>query len=128
MFGKDVQAYPKYGSEKKGLPTTYYLTIAESHIYTHSELEHVDFVLLNDINAVQLAIRWTASSTGGAIFMQSPRPTRSIWGSCPTRRSERSATRDCGCSALDMVQIARETRSKPDCRCGCRASCCWAPS
>src|SRR5205085_1616754 len=24
VFGKDVQAYPKYGSEKKGLPTTYY--------------------------------------------------------------------------------------------------------
>ena len=22
VFGKDVQAYPKYGSEKKGLPTT----------------------------------------------------------------------------------------------------------
>ena len=32
VFGKDVQAYPKYGSEKKGLPTTYYLTIADSHI------------------------------------------------------------------------------------------------
>src|SRR5207245_3669469 len=31
VFGKDVQAYPKYGSEKKGLPTTYYLTIADSH-------------------------------------------------------------------------------------------------
>src|ERR1051325_10375410 len=24
VFGMDVQAYPKYGSEKKGLPTTYY--------------------------------------------------------------------------------------------------------
>ncbi len=32
VFGKDVQAYPKYGSEKKGLPTTYYLTIADLHI------------------------------------------------------------------------------------------------
>jgi pyruvate-ferredoxin/flavodoxin oxidoreductase len=30
VFGMDVQAYPKYGSEKKGLPTTYYLTIATS--------------------------------------------------------------------------------------------------
>ena len=29
VFGLDVQAYPKYGSEKKGLPTTYYLTIAK---------------------------------------------------------------------------------------------------
>ena len=32
VFGMDVQAYPKYGSEKKGLPTTYYLTIANQHI------------------------------------------------------------------------------------------------
>jgi pyruvate-ferredoxin/flavodoxin oxidoreductase len=29
LFGIYVQAYPKYGSEKKGLPTTYYLTVAE---------------------------------------------------------------------------------------------------
>ena len=29
VFGMDVQAYPKYGSEKKGLPTTYYLTDRE---------------------------------------------------------------------------------------------------
>src|SRR5438132_4616067 len=42
VFGKDVQAYPKYGSEKKGLPTTYYLTIADSHVYIHSELEQVE--------------------------------------------------------------------------------------
>ena len=29
LFDKQVQAYPRYGSEKKGLPTTYYLTIAD---------------------------------------------------------------------------------------------------
>ncbi len=28
LFGLQVQAYPMYGSEKKGLPTTYYLTVA----------------------------------------------------------------------------------------------------
>ena len=52
VFGKDVQAYPKYGSEKKGLPTTYYLTIADSHINMHCELEHVDLVCINDPTAI----------------------------------------------------------------------------
>ena len=52
VFGMDVQAYPKYGSEKKGLPTTYYLTIANKHIYLHSELEFVDLVVLNDTTAL----------------------------------------------------------------------------
>ncbi len=71
MFGKDVQAYPKYGSEKKGLPTTYYLTIADSHIFMHSELEHVDLVVLNDTNALFSGNPLKGMVDGGAIFMQS---------------------------------------------------------
>jgi pyruvate-ferredoxin/flavodoxin oxidoreductase len=72
VFGKDVQAYPKYGSEKKGLPTTYYLTVADNHIYTHSELELVDLVILNDVNAVFSGDPLKGLVEGGAIFMQSP--------------------------------------------------------
>ena len=34
LFDKHVQAYPRYGSEKKGLPTTYYLTVADAPIRT----------------------------------------------------------------------------------------------
>src|SRR3989475_9686799 len=48
VFGKDVQAYPKYGSEEKGLPATYYLTIADSHILMHSALEHADLPCIHD--------------------------------------------------------------------------------
>ncbi len=51
LFDLYVQAYPKYGSEKKGLPTTYYLTASEAPIRTHSELNFVEFVPLNDVNA-----------------------------------------------------------------------------
>src|SRR4051812_31908968 len=72
VFGKDVQAYPKYGSEKKGLPTTYYLTVADSHIYMHSELEHVDLTVLNDTNALFSGNPLTGLVEGGAVFMQSP--------------------------------------------------------
>ncbi|MCY2968884.1 MAG: 2-oxoacid:acceptor oxidoreductase family protein, partial [Planctomycetota bacterium] len=72
VFGKDVQAYPKYGSEKKGLPTTYYLTIADSHIFTHSELERVDLVVLNDTNALFSGNPLVGLVEGGRIFMQSP--------------------------------------------------------
>ncbi|HEU4572381.1 MAG TPA: 2-oxoacid:acceptor oxidoreductase family protein, partial [Candidatus Limnocylindrales bacterium] len=34
VFGKQVQAYPLYGSEKKGLPTTFFLSIADEPIRT----------------------------------------------------------------------------------------------
>src|SRR5436305_4803141 len=72
VFGKDVQAYPKYGSEKKGLPTTYYLTIAETHINMHSELERVELLCINDPTAIISPLTLKGLVPGGAIFMQSP--------------------------------------------------------
>ncbi|HEY7969776.1 MAG TPA: 2-oxoacid:acceptor oxidoreductase family protein, partial [Candidatus Limnocylindrales bacterium] len=39
LFGKYVQAYPRYGSEKKGLPTSYNLTIADVPIRSHGEVD-----------------------------------------------------------------------------------------
>ena len=71
VFGMDVQAYPKYGSEKKGLPTTYYLTIAKEHIRVHSELEHVEFIPLNDVNAFNLENPLAGLSQNGMVFVQS---------------------------------------------------------
>src|SRR6476469_3880448 len=72
VFGKDVQAYPKYGSEKKGLPTTYYLTIAETHIDMHSELERVELLCVNDPTAMLSPLTLKGLVPGGAVFMQSP--------------------------------------------------------
>src|SRR5262249_34730336 len=72
IFGKDVQAYPKYGSEKKGLPTTYYLTIADTHINMHCELEHVDLLCINDPTAILSPLTLHGLMPNGAIFMQSP--------------------------------------------------------
>lgn len=49
IFGYRVQAAPKYGSEKKGLPTNSYLQVTPgSKILTHCDLLHVDFVPLMD--------------------------------------------------------------------------------
>ena len=67
VFGKDVQAYPKYGSEKKGLPTTYYLTIADTHIDMHSELEKVELLCINDPTAILSPITLKGLVPGGAI-------------------------------------------------------------
>src|SRR5262245_53750087 len=84
VFGKDVQAYPKYGSEKKGLPTTYYLTISNQHIYLHSELEFVDLVVLNDTTALFSGNPLDGLLEGGAIVMQSPYSNpQDVWARIP---------------------------------------------
>src|SRR5262249_41079055 len=84
VFGMDVQAYPKYGSEKKGLPTTYYLTIAKKHIRVHSELEHVEFIPLNDVNAFNLENPLAGLAEKGIVFVQSNRSDPAeIWSAIP---------------------------------------------
>ncbi len=115
VFGKDVQAYPKYGSEKKGLPTTYYLTIADSHIYAHSELEHVNLIVLNDTNALFSGNPLNGMVDGGAIFMQShfDKPV-DVWTRIPTHHKRTILKKELRIYYIDMVKIAREVASVAD--------------
>jgi pyruvate-ferredoxin/flavodoxin oxidoreductase len=115
VFGMDVQAYPKYGSEKKGLPTTYYLTIARQHIRVHSELEHVEFVALNDVNAFNLENPLAGLSENGMVFVQSHRTEpKEIWGSVPAWARQVMNEKQARLFALDTVAIAKEVSSRAD--------------
>ncbi len=115
VFGKDVQAYPKYGSEKKGLPTTYYLTIAEQHVRTHSELEIVDLVVLNDVNAIQSGNPLIGLVNGGAVIMQSAfENPADVWNRLPAYAKRVLADRRARVYFIDMVKIARDVASEPD--------------
>lgn len=115
VFGRDVQAYPKYGSEKKGLPTTYYLTIADSHIGMHSELERVDLVILNDVNAVFSGNPLKGLVEGGSIFMQSPfDDPANVWKHLPAHHRRTIRAKNLHVYFVDMVSIAREVASVAD--------------
>jgi len=115
VFGMDVQAYPKYGSEKKGLPTTYYLTIARRHIRVHSELAHVEFVALNDVNAFNLENPLAGLSEQGMVFVQSQHTEpEAIWDSIPAWARREMTSKTARLIALDTVKIAREVSSRAD--------------
>ena len=110
-----MQAYPKYGSEKKGLPTTYYLTVGQSHIRTHSELEHVDFVALNDVNAFNLGNPLGGLQEGGLVFIQSNRADlEQVWSDIPAYAQRIIVEKNLGVTTLDTVEIARQEASRPD--------------
>jgi pyruvate-ferredoxin/flavodoxin oxidoreductase len=115
VFGMDVQAYPKYGSEKKGLPTTYYLTIAKDHIRLHSELEHVEFIPLNDVNAFNLENPLAGLSQNGMVFVQSQKTDpKQIWAGVPAWARKEMVEKNARLFALDTVAIAREVSSLAD--------------
>jgi len=115
LFDMYVQAYPKYGSEKKGLPTTYYLTASPSHVKTHNELEFVEFVPLNDVNAFNLANPLNGLQPGGMLFVQTQKTNHyDIWSDIPQWAQKIILNKKIKVLALDTVKIAKDISSQPD--------------
>jgi len=113
LFNLNVQAYPMYGSEKKGLPTTYFLTVADEPIGAHAELRHVDFVPLNNVNAFNLGNPLSGLVPGGTVFVQhSSREPSQIWSSIPANARKFIQTNRIRVLALDAVKVAQEVASQ----------------
>lgn len=115
LFGLEVQAYPRYGSEKKGLPTTYYLTIADAPIRQHGELDRVDFVPLYDVAAFRHGNALAGLDEGGSVFLQtSLTDPEAIWASVPQPARSTILERGIRLWALDTAELARRHAPRPD--------------
>jgi pyruvate-ferredoxin/flavodoxin oxidoreductase len=115
LFDLKVQAYPRYGSEKKGLPTTYFLTIAEEPIRFHNELTEVDFVPLFDINSFKQGNPLAGLVDGGTVFV----PTQltdpaEIWESLPAKTRAEMEARNIRLLALDSGALAKKYAPRPE--------------
>jgi pyruvate-ferredoxin/flavodoxin oxidoreductase len=115
VFGKHVQAYPRYGSEKKGLPTSYNLTIADAPIRGHGELHHVDFVPIHDVSAFSTGDPLAGLVDGGVLFMQSTLADPvSIWESIAHAARDAIVERRIRVTALDTAALARAHAPRAD--------------
>jgi pyruvate-ferredoxin/flavodoxin oxidoreductase len=115
LFERYVQAYPRYGSEKKGLPTTYYLTIAEERIRQHEELVRVEFVPLYDVAAFRHANPLVGLADRGTLFIQTPLTDASaVWAALPVAARTEILDRGIAVWALDTASLARRHAPRPD--------------
>jgi pyruvate-ferredoxin/flavodoxin oxidoreductase len=109
LFGLYVQAFPKYGSEKKGLPTTFYLTVAEEPILSHCELNNVDFVPVLDSYAFRTGNPLAGLSQGGTLFLQSPlTDPKKVWETLPAAAQRAIAIKGIKVLYMDMVAAGVE--------------------
>jgi pyruvate-ferredoxin/flavodoxin oxidoreductase len=110
IFGFSVQASPKYGSEKKGLPTNTYLTITKhGKIQTHAELQQVEFVPLLDPNTWAMGNPLVGLGPGGAVFQHTDREDpEELWKTIPVWAKYFMLENDIRLYAVDTVRIARE--------------------
>jgi pyruvate-ferredoxin/flavodoxin oxidoreductase len=115
LFNLYVQAYPRYGSEKKGLPTTYFLTIAEEPIRLHNELTEVDFVPLFDINSFKQGNPLAGLVDGGTIFVPTPiSDPQEIWAGLPEKTRAEIEARKLRLLALDTASLAKKHSPRAD--------------
>lgn len=111
----DIKANPKYGSEKKGQPTTYYLSAAPEPIRINCEYHFVDVVLSPDPNVFGHSNPLLGLKKGGVFIIQSDRESpEAVWKLLPRYAQKFIVDQGIRVFYLDAFKIAREEASDPD--------------
>ncbi len=115
LLGWHIKANPKYGSEKKGQPTTFYLAVAPEKIRVNGEYQHVDVVLSPDPNVFGHSNALAGLREGGLLIMQSDAKTpEEAFKRLPERYRRQIVERGIRLCCLDAFRIAREEATDPD--------------
>lgn len=110
-----IKANPKYGSEKKGQPTTYYLSAAPEPIRINCEYFYVDVVLSPDPNVFQHSNPLAGLKKGGVFIIQSELDSpEEVWQSIPLLYQKIIEKNDYRIFYLDAFKIAREEAADAD--------------
>ncbi|MCB1695347.1 MAG: 2-oxoacid:acceptor oxidoreductase family protein [Halioglobus sp.] len=109
LLGYHIKANPKYGSEKKGQPTTYYLSAAPEPIRINCEYFYVDVVLSPDPNVFHHTNAVAGLKEGGVFIIQSDRGSPDqVWADIPEHYQQIIVDKQIRLFYLDAFNIARE--------------------
>ncbi len=109
-----IMANPKYGSEKKGAPTNYYLTVAPERIRVNCELNHVDVVLCCDPKAFTHTNPLAGLNKGGCLVWESSDPPETAWERVPKKYREFVKENNIRVFILPGFEIAKAATERPD--------------
>ena len=116
LFGLHIKANPKYGSEKKGQPTTFYATLSREPVRLNGELAHVDVVLSPDPNVFRHSNPLAGLADGGVFVLQSDQSPEASWAHLPSWARREITGRAIRFFTLDAFQIAAAEASDVDLR------------
>ncbi|WP_205727971.1 2-oxoacid:acceptor oxidoreductase family protein [Flammeovirga pectinis] len=115
LLGYDIKANPKYGSEKKGQPTTYYLAAAPEPIRINCEYYFVDVVLSPDPNVFKHTNALAGLKKGGSFIVQSDKTTADeVWAEIPKQYQKLIIQNEIHVYYIDGFKIAREEATDPE--------------
>ncbi len=115
LLGYDIKANPKYGSEKKGQPTTFYLSAAPEPIKVNCEYFYVDVVLSPDPNVFHHTNALAGLKEGGVFIIQSDlKDPASVWASIPIAFQQIIVEKNIRVFYVDAFAIARDEATDAD--------------
>jgi len=114
LLGFEIRANPKYGSEKKGQPTTYYLAAAPERIPLNCEYHFVDVVISPDPNVFGHSNPLSGLKKGGVFIIQSKLSEDELWNSFSRWAQQFIIDNEIKVYSVDGFKIAREEASDPE--------------
>jgi pyruvate-ferredoxin/flavodoxin oxidoreductase len=109
-----VSANPKYGSEKKGAPTAYFMVAAPERIRVNCDLRHVNVVLCCDPKAFTHTNPLDGMSEGGCFLWESEEEGAQAWERLPLWARKQILDKRIRVFTLPGFQIARKATDRAD--------------
>jgi pyruvate-ferredoxin/flavodoxin oxidoreductase len=109
-----VSANPKYGSEKKGAPTSYFMIAAPDRIRVNCDLRHVTVVLCCDPKAFTHCNPLDGMSEGGSLVWESEEEGEQAWERLPLWARKQIIDKNIRVYTLPGFKIARNATDRGD--------------
>jgi pyruvate-ferredoxin/flavodoxin oxidoreductase len=109
-----VSANPKYGSEKKGAPTSYFMVAAKDRIRVNCDLRHVTVVLCCDPKAFTHTNPLDGMQEGGSLVWESDEEGERAWENLPTWARKQIIDKKIRVFTLPGFEIARKATDRSD--------------
>jgi pyruvate-ferredoxin/flavodoxin oxidoreductase len=109
-----VSANPKYGSEKKGAPTAYFMVAAPERIRVNCDLRHVTVVLCCDPKAFTHTNPLDGMSEGGCLVWESEEEGGQAWERLPMWARNQILEKHIRVFTLPGFQVARKATDRAD--------------
>ncbi|MCP3880880.1 MAG: oxidoreductase [Sulfitobacter sp.] len=111
-----ISANPKYGSEKKGAPTSYFLVVAPERVRVNCDLRHVNVVLCCDPKAFTHTNPIDGIAEGGTFVWESSEDPAEAWMRIPRKYRQEIIDKNIRIVTLPGFDIASEATSREDLR------------
>jgi len=108
MLGMHSKSAPKYGSEKSGAATNFYITLSpEPVLFTNNSLEDIEIVISPDHKVFEHERPLRGLVEGGTFIMQSDRSPLDVWTSLPPYARKEIRDKHISFLVIDAFGVAK---------------------